>query len=187
MNVLLYSTLGQPVSTRCIYHGGSLLSFPLILLFVSRHYPSAPSSLEHEQSASRQWASQNEKRLILLLSIARIQSGFVLRDLNWIVYPVHSKPGVRHYRSLKKRKKKNLKNPQPSQYTLWCRHNVQHNSKPRRIDCSGELITPCFIAFQQGKMKLLKFHLTRQPYELIVILGSVNIHRENNRLFFKWT
>lgn len=36
-------------------------------------------------------------------------------------------------------------------------------------------------------MKLLKFHLTRQPYELIVILRSVNIYREKNRLFFKWT
>lgn len=50
---------------------------------------------------------------------------------------------------------------------------VQNNSKPRRIDCSGRLITSCFIAFQHGKMKLLKFHLTRQPYELIVILRSI--------------
>lgn len=35
-------------------------------------------------------------------------------------------------------------------------------------------------------MKLLKFCLNRQAYELIVILRSVNIHREKNRLFFKW-
>lgn len=116
-----------------------------------------------------------------------IQAGFVLRDLNWIVYPLHGKPGVRQCRRLSKKKNNKKRNPQPSQYALWCRHCVQNNSKPRRTDCSGGLITSCFIAFQQGKMKLLKFHLTRQPYELIVILRSVNIHRENNSLFFKWT
>lgn len=106
MNVLLYSTLGQPVSTRCIYHGGSLLSFPLILPFVSRHTP-PPQALLNTSTLhlANEWASESEKRLILLPPIARIQSGFVLRDLNWIVYPVHSKPGVRHYRALSQKKK----------------------------------------------------------------------------------
>lgn len=191
MNVLLYSTLGQPISTRCIFHGGSLLSFPLIL-FLSRHTPSAPTFLKHQHSVS--WLPMHgsaQETVNRAAFLCRIPAGFVLRDLNWIVCPLHGKPGVRQYhafsKKLKKKKKLRKRKPQPSPYTLWCRHCVQNNSKPRRIDCSGELITSCFIAFQQGKMKLLKFHLTRQPYELIVILRSVSIHRENNRLFFKWT
>ena len=121
MNVLLYSALGQPISARCIYHGGSLLSFPLILLFLSRHAPSAPSFLEHERPVSRLPTHGSAQETVNRAALPfLIQAGFVLRDLNWIVYPPHGKPGVRQYRALSEKKKKkkreekkNKGNPSP--------------------------------------------------------------------------
>lgn len=68
MNVLLHSTLGQSISTCCIYHSGSLLSFPLILVFLSRHSPPPPLPQAFSNKHSVSWLPmhRHKKRLIMV-------------------------------------------------------------------------------------------------------------------------